>query len=182
LNLPNIVTIARILLVPILVWAIATGDMRLAFVLFLVAGISDAIDGFVAKRFGMITDFGAHLDPLADKMLIIAIFVGLGITGAIPLWLVILVVSRDVLIIGAVTLALLLGKPVRVRPHMVSKLNTVMQIVFACVVLGALAFGFEVGQLQTVLMYAVAALTLASIVVYTREWVHHMNAAEGEPG
>ncbi|MBI5114245.1 CDP-alcohol phosphatidyltransferase family protein [Rhodoplanes serenus] len=182
MNLPNVVTIARILLVPVLVWAIAANEMRLAFLLFLAAGLSDAIDGFLAKRFGMTTEFGAHLDPLADKALIIAIFVGLGMVGAIPLWLVILVVSRDVLIVAAVMFTLLLGRPIKVRPLWVSKLNTVVQIVFASVVLAALGFGFDAQPVQAVLMYLVAALTLVSIGFYTREWVHHMNATEGEPG
>jgi cardiolipin synthase len=179
LNLPNLITIGRILLVPALVWAIAAGEHQIAFGLFLAAGLSDAVDGFLAKRFGMATDFGALLDPLADKALIISVFAGLGIAGAIPLWLVVLVVSRDILIIGAVTIALLLGKPMRVRPLPVSKLNTAAQIVFACVVLASLGFGFDGGLVQKGLMYTVAALTLVSIGFYTREWVHHMNA-EGD--
>lgn len=182
MNLPNVVTIARILLVPVLVWAIAAGEMRLAFILFVAAGVSDAVDGFVAKRFGMTTDFGAHLDPLADKMLIIAIFVGLGWFGKIPLWLVILVVSRDILIIGAVMFSLLLGRPIKVRPLWISKVNTVAQIVFASVVLAALGFNFDAEPAQSIIMYLVAILTLLSIGFYTREWVRHMNATEGEPG
>ncbi len=176
LNLANLFTIGRILLVPALVWAIAAGETQIAFGLFLAAGITDAVDGFLAKRFGMSTDFGALLDPLADKALIISVFVGLGIAGAIPLWLVVLVVSRDVLIIGAVTLALLLGKPIKVRPLFVSKLNTVAQIVFACVVLASLGFSFDARPVQTILMFTVATLTLISIGFYTREWVWHMNA------
>lgn len=179
-NLPNLITTCRILLVPALVWAIAAGEMKIAFALFLAAGLSDAVDGFLAKRFGMSTEFGALLDPLADKALVISVFVGLGIAGAIPLWLVVLVVSRDVLIIGAVTLALLLGKPIKVRPLVVSKINTVVQIVFACVVLAARGFGFDPHPWQDLLMYAVAAFTLASIGFYTREWLRHMNAAAQE--
>ena len=181
-NLPNLITIGRIMLVPALVWAIAAGEPKIAFVLFLAAGLSDAVDGFLAKRFGMSTDFGALLDPLADKALIISVFVGLGITGAIPLWLVVTVVSRDTLIIGAVMLSLLLGKPVKVRPLLVSKLNTVVQIVFACLVLGSLAFGFDARMLENVLMFAVATLTLVSIGFYTREWIRHMNAQGHELG
>lgn len=164
------------MLVPALVWAIAAGEPKIAFALFLAAGLSDAVDGFLAKRFGMSTDFGALLDPLADKALIISVFVGLGIVEAVPLWLVVIVVSRDILIIGAVTLALLIGKPVKVRPLFVSKLNTVAQIVFACLVLGVLAFGIEAPLLVTALMVIVAVLTLVSIGFYTREWVRHMNA------
>jgi len=182
LTIPNLITIGRIMLVPAVVWAIAAGEPKVAFALFLAAGLSDAIDGFLAKRFGMSTDFGALLDPLADKALIISIFVGLGVIGAVPLWLVVLVVSRDILIIGAVMLALLLGKPVKIRPLLVSKLNTVAQIVFACLVLGSLAFGFETPRLQSVLMYTVALLTLVSIGFYTREWIRHINAQGHELG
>ncbi|MFY9697927.1 MAG: CDP-alcohol phosphatidyltransferase family protein [Rhodoplanes sp.] len=181
-NLPNLITIGRIMLVPALVWAIAAGEPEVAFALFLVAGVSDAVDGFLAKRFGMSTKFGAFLDPLADKALIISVFVGLGIAGAIPLWLVVIVVSRDILIIGAVTLALLVGKPVKIRPLYVSKLNTAAQIVFASVVLGSLAFAFDPGLLKTVLMVLVATLTLVSVGFYTREWIRHMNAQEHEFG
>src|SRR5215472_5055911 len=147
LNLPNLITIGRILLVPVVVWAIGSGQMQIAFLVFLVAGASDAVDGFLAKRLGMTSDLGAHLDPLADKALIVSIYVALGITEAIPRWLVILVVSRDILIVGGVMFAWFLGKPMRVKPVLVSKLNTAAQIVFATLVLAALAFGF-VGPIE----------------------------------
>ncbi|MBE0702179.1 MAG: CDP-alcohol phosphatidyltransferase family protein, partial [Afipia sp.] len=94
LNIPNFITLGRIVLVPLVVWAIAASQMTVAFVLFAVAGLSDAVDGFLAKRFNMTTELGALLDPIADKALLVSIYVALGITGAIPRWLVILVVSR----------------------------------------------------------------------------------------
>ena len=176
MNLPNLITIARILLVPVVVWAIASREWQIAFLLFLIAGVSDAIDGFLAKRFGMSSELGAYLDPLADKVLIVSIY----IASVIPRWIVILVVSRDILIIGGVMLAWFLGKAVRVKPVLVSKLNTVAQIVFACLVLAALAFQVEVEAVQVVIMAIVAVLTLASIGFYVREWVVLMNAAELE--
>jgi cardiolipin synthase len=182
LNIPNLLTVARILLVPVVVWAIASGEMKIAFLLFLAAGVSDAVDGFLAKRFGMSTELGAHLDPLADKALIVSIYVGLGVTEAIPRWLVILVVSRDILIVGGVMLAWFVGKPITVKPLLVSKLNTVAQIVFACLVLASLGFGFDARLSTMVVMYTVAGLTLLSIGFYVREWVRHMNAAESGPG
>jgi cardiolipin synthase len=178
LNLPNLITIGRILLVPVVVWAIASREMQIAFLVFLIAGVSDAVDGFLAKRFDMTSELGAHLDPLADKVLIVSIYIALGITEAIPRWIVILVVSRDILIVGGVMLAWFLGKPVRVRPVLVSKLNTVAQIVFACLVLASLAFGATFEMVQDVIMVIVAALTLASIGFYVREWVVHMNVAD----
>src|SRR6266436_1853144 len=117
--------------------------MLLAFAVFLAAGVSDAVDGFLTKRFGMASELGAFLDPLADKTLIVSIYVALGINGAIPPWLVILVVSRDIMIVGAVMLSWLVDKPVALKPLLVSKLNTVAQIVLALVVLGALGFKFD---------------------------------------
>ena len=176
MNLPNLITIARILMVPIVVWAIAQREMQIAFLLFVAAGASDAVDGFLAKRFDMASELGAHLDPLADKALIVSIYVSLGVTDAIPRWIVILVVSRDILIIGGVMLAWFLGHPMTVRPLLVSKLNTAAQIVFACVVLASLGFGFNADWLQTFLLWTVAALTLISVGFYVREWWRHMNA------
>ena len=178
MNLPNLITIARILLVPIVVWAIVQRQMQVAFLLFLAAGASDAIDGFLAKRLGMASELGAHLDPLADKALIVSIYVSLGITRDISPWIVILVVSRDILIIGGVMLAWFLDKPMTVKPLLVSKLNTVAQIVFACLVLASLGFGFEADSLRTVAMWTVAALTLISVGFYMREWWRHMNASQ----
>ncbi len=177
LSIPNLITLGRILLVPIVVWAIASGAMWLAFVLFLAAGVSDAVDGFLAKRFHMTTVLGAYLDPLADKALIVSIYLTLGINGEIPRWLVILVVSRDIMIVGGVILSWLVGSPLKMRPLVVSKLNTVAQIVFACVVLGSLGFHIDVAPLDTMLMGLVAALTLLSVAAYLAEWMRHMNSA-----
>jgi len=177
LSIPNLITLGRILLVPFVVWAIASGAMWIAFVLFLAAGASDAVDGFLAKRFHMTSELGSYLDPLADKALIVSIYLSLGINGFIPGWLVILVVSRDILIVGGILLAWLIGSPLKIRPLVVSKLNTVAQILFACVVLGSLGFAIQVDTLKLVLMGLVAALTLLSVGAYVAEWVRHMNSA-----
>ena len=91
----------------------------------------------------MATELGAYLDPLADKALIVSIYVTLGITEAIPRWLVILVVSRDIMIVGAIMLSWVVDRPVKIKPHLVSKLNTGAQIVFAGLVLGALGYEFD---------------------------------------
>src|SRR5437870_13786278 len=103
LSIPNLITLGRILLVPVVVWAITAGEMRIAFVLFLAAGISDAVDGFLAKRFGMATELGAYLDPPADKAMLGSIHVALGLAGADPGWLAILLVSPHLKIVPAVT-------------------------------------------------------------------------------
>jgi cardiolipin synthase (CMP-forming) len=181
LSIPNLITLGRILLVPVVVWAITAGQMQIAFVLFLAAGISDAVDGFLAKRFGMATELGAYLDPLADKAMLVSIYVALGITEAVPRWLVILVVSRDIMIVSAVILSWVVDKPVPLKPLLVSKLNTVAQIVLALVVMAALAYSFDAHIAVLALTALVAALTLVSIAFYVAEWVRHMNAAEMGP-
>jgi cardiolipin synthase (CMP-forming) len=147
-------------------------------VLFLAAGITDAVDGFLAKRFGMATELGAYLDPLADKAMLVSIYVALGITDAVPRWLVILVVSRDIMIVSAVILSWLVDKPVPLKPLRVSKLNTVAQIALACVVMAAIGFDFDASMAVMTLTALVAALTLLSIAFYVAEWVRHMNQAE----
>ena len=174
MSIPNLITLARILLVPVIVWAITSGEMAIAFGLFLAAGVSDAVDGFIAKRFGMTSELGAYLDPLADKAMIVSIYVALGIAGMIPRWLVILVVSRDIMIIGAVILSWVVGKPMPVRPLPVSKVNTVAQIVFAGLVLASLGFHWQIETAVQAMTAIVAALTLLSIGFYLAAWVRHM--------
>lgn len=178
MSIPNLITLARILSVPIVVWAITSGEMMIAFILFLVAGISDAVDGFLAKRFNMASEIGAYLDPLADKALIVSIYVALGITDSIPRGLVILVVSRDIMIVGAVMLSWLIGRPMAVKPLLVSKLNTAAQIIFASLVLASLGFGFDPGIAHPLAMAVVAILTLLSIGYYVAEWMRHIASAE----
>jgi cardiolipin synthase (CMP-forming) len=177
-SIPNIITLTRILLVPIIVWAIASGEMAIAFVIFIVAGVSDAIDGFLAKRFHMTSELGALLDPLADKALLVSIYIALGLWGAVPRWLVILVVSRDIMIVAAVMVSWLFDKPVAMKPLMVSKLNTVAQVAFAALVLAALGFGFKPMPYDLILMGCVTVLTLSSAALYLLEWVRHMNTIE----
>jgi cardiolipin synthase (CMP-forming) len=177
-NIPNLITLGRILLVPVIVWAIASGQMAVAFVLFVIAGISDAVDGFLAKRFHMQSETGALLDPLADKALLVSIYVALGISADLPRWLVILVVSRDIIIIGAVIVSWLLGRPIPMKPLMISKLNTVAQVTYAALVLATLGFGLALRPLDTLLMVLVAVLTLASVGFYLVEWMRHMSELE----
>jgi cardiolipin synthase len=116
MTLPNFITIARIFMVPAIVWLLFAEAYQPAFFLFLLAGLSDALDGFVAKQFNQRSELGAYLDPLADKVMLVAIYVLLGIFDHLPNWLVILVVSRDVAIVGAVMLAWLLDKPMKMEP------------------------------------------------------------------
>ena len=175
LSIPNIITLGRILLVPIIVWAIASSQMEIAFAIFVIAGVSDAVDGFLAKRFNLTSELGAYLDPLADKALLASIYITLAVIGALSPAIAILVVSRDLMILFAVVVSWLMDKPVEIRPVFVSKFNTVAQIAFAALLLGARAFGFEVVFVQEVLGWVVACSTLASGAVYIAQWLEHMS-------
>jgi cardiolipin synthase (CMP-forming) len=177
-TIPNIITLGRIILVPVIVWAIVSSQMEIAFAIFVIAGVSDAIDGFLAKRFNMTSELGALLDPLADKALLVSIYVALGIWGAVPRWLVILVVSRDIMIVSAVMVSWVVGKPVPMKPLMVSKLNTVAQVGFAALVLASLGFGFQPWPYDLILMGFVTVFTLVSVSFYLVEWVRHMSTIE----
>src|SRR5690606_40943267 len=99
MTLPNLITIARLILVPVVIAMIVAGQWLAAFVLFAIAGVSDAVDGFLARRFGMKSELGAYLDPLADKALLVSIYAGLAVAGVLPAWLAILVIFRDIMIL-----------------------------------------------------------------------------------
>jgi cardiolipin synthase len=178
LNLPNLITLMRVILVPVVFWLLITGQTEAAFIIFIIAGISDAVDGYLAKTFGWQTELGAYLDPLADKLLIVSIFLALGVDGKLPLWLVIAVVSRDILIIIAVLLAWVLGNPMRIRPLIVSKANTVAQIVLAATVLADEGFGLGLAWPRWILVWVTGALTFASLAAYLHSWLLHMSRDE----
>ena len=173
LNIPNLITLGRLVLVPTIVWLLIADFYVLSFWLFVVAGISDSIDGFLARQLNAMTELGAYLDPLADKALLVSIYVVLGVKTEIPVWLAVMVVSRDVVIIGAFLLAWIIDKPVDVRPLAVSKANTFAQIVLAGVVLAALASGYELVPARTILVAIVAILTVGSAAAYLVSWAHH---------
>lgn len=174
MTIPNLITIMRFLLVPAVIYALLSGDVGWAFVYFLIAGISDGVDGFIARKFNQRSQLGAYLDPMADKLLLVSVFVVLGYMGELPLWLVIVAVSRDALIVGAVMLSTVMGHPVVVRPLFVSKANTAVQIVLASTVLAELAFTTSFGILREGLIYLSGALTAASAAAYLVAWLKHM--------
>ena len=176
MTIPNIITIGRLIIVPIVIVMIMQQRWTAAFVLFVVAGISDAVDGFIARRFDMRSEFGAYIDPIADKALLVSIYVTLAIVGAIPGWLAIIVVSRDVMIVTAVLLSWVMSRPVEIKPLLVSKLNTGAQIAFAAFALAANAFGAELAGLEDVAMLLVATLTVASAGAYLGGWLRHMGS------
>ena len=130
----NIVTVARLCAVPMAFWLVLQHRTGLAFWLFLVAGLSDALDGWLARRYGG-NAIGAVMDPVADKALLVTMFITLATVGALPDWLAILVVFRDLLIIGGIVALTFMGQAVTIRPLYISKVNTALQIVLVGVTL-----------------------------------------------
>ena len=147
-----------------------------AFVIFLAAGLSDAADGAIARRYNLRSELGAYLDALADKALLVSIYVTLALKSELPGWLAITVVSRDVMIIGAIILSRIMDKPVQIRPLFISKLNTAVQIAFAAGVLGVKALALQHDTLLEAAMLLVATLTIASAAAYLERWLRHMAA------
>jgi len=177
-TIPNLITIARIFAVPLIVYLVISDLYMEAALLFVVAGISDAVDGFIAKRFNAASDLGAYLDPIADKALLVSIFLALGFKGALPVWLIIAAVSRDIVIVGGVILSWMLSRPIPMRPSMVSKVNTVAQIVLIALVLGAHG-GFEIlSPLTGPAIIVAGSLTVVSAAAYLVEWLRHMAGFE----
>jgi cardiolipin synthase len=175
-TLPNFITIARLLTVPVIVWLMIADHFPAATALFVAAGVSDAADGFIAKHFDRTSELGAYLDPVADKTLLVSVFVTLGFKDVLPDWLVILVVSRDLFIIGGLLMAYMLGSPMEVRPLWVSKANTAAQILLLAVALGHRSGVPFVSGLLVPLVVAVAGLTIASAAAYLVGWLRHMAA------
>ncbi|WP_133770178.1 CDP-alcohol phosphatidyltransferase family protein [Enterovirga rhinocerotis] len=174
MTLPNLITIARLVIVPVVVVMIVQGLWPLAFVLFVAAGISDAADGIIARRFHLRSELGAYLDPLADKALLVSIYVTLSVVGILPSWLTILVVSRDVMIVSAILVSRLMDRPVAIKPLLVSKANTAAQIALAALVLGGMAAGLAPGWWLSLGMITVAVLTVLSAAAYLAGWLRHM--------
>ncbi len=177
-NIPNFITLARVLSVPVIFWLLINDHSRAAFFLFLCAGVSDAVDGYLAKRYNWTTELGAYLDPLADKLLIVSIYIALGVSRDLPLWLVIAVVSRDILILLAVLLSWLMDHPVRIKPLIVSKINTAAQLALAATVLADEGFSLGFETARTVLVWITGTLTILSLIAYLKAWLLHMTGYE----
>ena len=170
MNIPNLISLGRLLAAPVLVWLILDARLTEAFVLFIAAGVSDAVDGFIAKRFNAETAFGKFLDPLADKALLVCVYVSLAQADLLAIWLAIMVVFRDAVIVGGAILFHTLSHSLTMRPLRISKVNTAAQIVLAATILGVSGFGVEGALFIDVLVYVVAATTLISGTMYVARW------------
>jgi cardiolipin synthase len=171
LTLPNVITFARLCAVPLAFWLVLEHELAQAFSLFVIAGLSDAVDGWLARRWGG-NSVGAVLDPVADKALLVTMYVTLSAINELPAWLAILVVFRDLVIVGGVIVLSVLGHPVTIRPLYISKVNTVLQIVLAALTLFLAGFGLVAPDLKLALVWAVGATTLVSGAAYVWVTVH----------
>jgi len=186
--LPNLLSLARIGIVPVVIWALLDGRTGVALWLFLLAGLSDALDGYIARRFDARTEFGAYIDPIADKALLMSVYVTLGYLGGLPNWLVILVVFRDTLIVGGVILLQTMGYKVAMAPLLISKANTVAQVGLVLAVLAGTVlaqagdpwdgYSWIDGWPVKALTLLVASTTLFSGAAYV--WIWGSRAMIGE--
>jgi cardiolipin synthase len=177
ISFPNILSFVRLLSVPLVVWLVLDGQMTVAFWLFVFAGLTDAVDGYIAKRYNAKTELGAYLDPLADKALLVGIYMSLGWLGHIPPWLVILVAFRDLTIIGGALLEQTITQSFKSKPMWISKFNTAMQIALAALVLARLGLGFDDWGVTQALVLVVATTTVLSGLVYLVRWTRRLGGA-----
>lgn len=178
MNLPNAITLGRLLSVPVAIYLILQSAYLAAFILFVAAGISDALDGYIAKTFRMTTKLGALLDPVADKALLMGVYVTLGSQGNLPHWLVVLVVFRDMMILGGVFLMFIVRLEVKMRPLLVSKANTAAQIALAAIVLAELGLSLSISGIADAAVYVAAASTVVSGAGYIVSWTRQMAGVE----
>lgn len=177
MTIPNLITLGRLLAVPLIVILLIDGAFGWAFAAFLLAGVSDGIDGAIARHVrGQASALGRLIDPIADKTLLVTLFVVLGLEGRIPAWLAVVVVSRDLLIVGGILVSWLAGRPVPIAPLPVSKANTAVQLLYLSLLLAALGLAWPLERAITVTGWLVAVLTVVSAGAYLRSWLKHMRA------
>lgn len=169
-HIPNLITTLRILLVAPILWLLSQGQYRAALILFIIAGISDGADGLLAKRLGWTSRLGGILDPLADKLLLMGTILTLGWQQALPGWLVALVVLRDVVIVTGALLYHYLIEAFEARPLVISKLNTVAQLILVLTVLFDKGFTQLSDSLLALLIYLTGFTTLGSGAAYVWLW------------
>jgi cardiolipin synthase len=170
-QLPNILTLLRIGAVPVLILFLHSGRYGAALAVFLIAGITDGLDGWIAKRFDAVTRLGSILDPLADKMLIVSTYVMLALAGDIPFWLLLLIGFRDLGIIGGVLVLQWVHGDVHMQPSPVSKLNTFLQISLVVLIMVERVDFLSFALLTEAVLWLVVATTLASAFHYVYFWV-----------
>ena len=178
LNVPNSLTILRILLIPVIVGFLVYDYFEYAMVTLIVAALTDALDGSIARMANQKTQFGAHLDPLADKLLLMTAFMTCALMDLVPAWSVIVVVSRDAILLTGTLLARLFGIPLDASPTALGKATTLFQLTYIILVLAFTAYEMDSSALDP-LLSMMSLLTVLSGLHYIVRGCRHVNAAEG---
>jgi cardiolipin synthase len=174
MNLPNAITLIRILLVPLIVIFLINGDYFKALVIFFICGITDALDGFLARVLHQKTILGAYLDPIADKALLVSCFLTLAIERIIPGWLAVIVISRDVIILAGICILFMMSIPFSIKPILISKITTLTQILILLLVLLLKSLPVTVDHIWLLLSYlATAFITILSGFKYIAIGLKH---------
>ncbi len=169
-HLPNFLTALRLCAAPLTALLILRGADAEALAVFAFAGLSDALDGYLARRYAPGSRFGVYLDPAADKLLMLASFVTLTVIKQVPLWLTALIIARDLAIVAGVGIAWLLSLPLRVAPLTIGKASTVVQVGYVALVLLLLALDADQPGLVLAGAVATGAVTLVSWLAYGQLW------------
>jgi cardiolipin synthase len=184
MNIPNLLTMSRIILVPIIVILLMDGSFCIALVLLVISGVTDVLDGFLARILHQQTVLGAYLDPIADKALMISCFVTLSVKKFIPGWLSVIVISRDCIILLGVSVLTMLSIPFKVKPVLLSKLTTLIQIVTILAVLMGRCWSMNLqrGSISLdALFLLTAVLTVITGFYYMAMGVKYINRASQPP-
>jgi cardiolipin synthase (CMP-forming) len=170
-HIPNLICLFRIVLIVPLLLAMMAGDQARILVLFTIAAVSDGLDGYLAKRFGWTSELGRFLDPMADKLLLVSVFIAAAWLGIAPWWVAAVAAARDLIIAGGALIYRLWFGPVRGRPSVISKINTGVQISYLLAVILASAIGLPPREVLDALAVVVVVTTVASGVDYVLRFV-----------
>lgn len=175
-QIPNFLTLLRIIMVPVIVVLLSSQQYAQALLVFVAAGITDGLDGWIAKTFSLQSAFGAMLDPVADKLLLVSTYTMLAVSGDIPFWLLVLVVFRDIIIVGGYWLLVAMEKKLEVQPSIISKLNTFFQILLVVLVLVNQAGWLVLGQIIDVTVVVVVFTTVSSGMGYVKAGMQQISS------
>ncbi len=176
-KIPNILSIFRIILIPLVAWLILFDYFLYALITTLFIAVSDFLDGFIARLFNAQSEIGSYLDSIADKAFIISAYMLIGTQNLLPIFVIIIVISRDIIIMGAFGLSFAMNQKLDINPIRVSKINTFLQFVLIILVLVNNIVSFDLTPVLTylidVVMYMVIATTVASLLLYIRQWLNY---------
>lgn len=174
-NIPNIISLFRLFSTPFIIWFILNNKMLTALILFIIAGISDVLDGFIARATNSHSFLGAYIDPIADKVLITSIYLLLGYKNLIPQWLIFPIIFRDIMIISGIAFSSIYKKrSLKIKPLFISKINTLLQIMLVIQILMFKALDITHINYTKVLSIIVLFTTITSGICYIKLWINFL--------